>query len=668
VSGYGHTSGDARLDLTQEIQPPFRRDPTHFEVSCMTEINRRDALAVAAFGTMALTMTATEAQAQAPAPAKPVTPPSPPAGMAAWDLTDLYPSDDAWKADRDAIAAKLPGIIAYKGRLGESAATLRAALQAASDVNIKVGRLYTYASLKGDEDLRDSTNQERRQLATDINAQFGEAVAWINPELLGVGRTRIEGFLAADAGLAKFRFQIEDALRQEAHTLSPDAEAVLAAAQAPLAAPNDIRSAIFSADMPRPDVSLSDGRKIRLDSQGYTLTRDAPNRADRKLVFDQFFASNQAFENSLGTALTAQVKGEIFQAKARKFTSPLDAALYGANIPEAVYRTLIAETNTGLPVLHRYFELRRRMLKLPDMAYYDIYPPLVSLDRTFSLDEMRALTIEAIKPLGADYGALFAKSTAQKWMDPRPRQGKYAGAYMQPGAYEVHPYLLLNLSDKYDGLTTYAHEWGHAMHTLLASKAQPFETAYYPTFIAEIASTGHEALLAHYMLAHAKTPQEKLFYLGQQMENFRGTFFRQAMFAEFQLTIQDLANKGEGMSGKRMTALYLDLLKRYHGPKVTIDPAYAIEWSIIPHFYYGTYVFQYATSITAATFFADKVLSGNPAERDTYLSVLKAGGSDYGYATLKKAGLDMASPTPYRTLVAQFSKVLDQAEAILGKG
>jgi len=633
----------------------------------MTEFNRRDALAVAALGTMALTMKGADAQTPA-APAKPAPQPAAsPAGAAAWDLTDLYPSDAAWKAERDAIAAKLPAITAYKGKLGESAATLRAALQMTSDVGIKVGRMYTYASLKGDEDLRDSANQERRQLATDLNAQFGEAVAWVNPELLAVGKAKLDSFVAADPGLTKFRFQIDDALRQGPHTLSPEAEAVLAASQAPLAAPNDIRSALFSADMPRPEVTLSDGRKMRLDTQGYSLTRDAPNRADRKMVFDQFFASNQSFENSLGTALTAQVKGEIFQAKARKFESPLEAALFGANIPEAVYRTLIAETNAGLPVLHRYFELRRRMLKLPDMAYYDIYPPLVSLDRTFTLDEMRALTIQAIKPLGADYGALFAKSSALKWMDPRPRPGKYAGAYMQPGAYEVHPYLLLNLSDKYDGLTTYAHEWGHAMHTLLANAAQPFETAYYPTFIAEIASTGHEALLVHYMLANAKTPQEKLFYLGQQMENFRGTFFRQAMFAEFQLTIQDLANKGEGMSGKRMTALYLDLLKRYHGPKVTIDPAYAIEWSIIPHFYYGTYVFQYATSITAATFFAEKVLSGKPAERDRYLSVLKAGGSDYGYATLRKAGLDMASPTPYRTLVAEFSKVLDQAEAILGK-
>jgi oligoendopeptidase F len=250
-------------------------------------------------------------------------------------------------------------------------------------------------------------------------------------------------------------------------------------------------------------------------------------------------------------------------------------------------------------------------------------------------------------------------------MDPRPRPGKQSGAYVNGSAYDVHPYVLLNLSDRYDGLTTYAHEWGHAMHTLLANAAQPFETAGYPTFTAEIASTAQEQLLAGHMLARARTKEEKLFYLGQMMENFRGTFFRQAMFAEFQLATHDVAEKGEGLSGEKMSAIYLDLLKRYHGPKMTIDPAYAIEWAYIQHFFYGFYVFQYATSITAATYFADRVLTGGPAERDRYLSVLKAGGSDYGYQILRKGGLDMATPTPYRTLVSRFSKVLDQAEALI---
>jgi oligoendopeptidase F len=617
----------------------------------MTDLSRRDAmLSAAALSALALASGASAADA---------------ATGAAWDLTDLYPSDAAWEAARAAVAARLPGIAAYKGRLGEGAATLKAVLQLQSDLALKVVRLFTYANLKGDEDLRVAANQERRQQATDLATAYGEAGSWMNPELLALGAARIASYLAADPGLAKFRFQLDDVVRQAPHTLSPEGEALLASAATPLSGPGDIRVQLVASDIPRPTITLSDGTKAKLDDQGYTLYRSAPNRADRKLVFDQFWASYHAFENSLGAALASQTKGEMFQAKARKYPTALAAALSGPNIPEGVYRSLVAEANKGLPVLHRYFELRRRMLGLDQIAYYDIYPPLVKLDRTFSLQEMRTLTLAAIRPLGPDYGALFAKSTASTWMDPRPRPGKQSGAYMSGSAYDVHPYLLLNLSDKYDGLTTYAHEWGHAMHTLLANKAQPFETAGYPTFTAEIASTCHELLLANYMVGQAKTKQEKLFYLGQLMENYRGTFYRQAMFAEFQLAIHDLAEKGEGLSGQKMTAVNLDLLKRYHGPKFVMDPAYGIEWAYIQHYFYGFYVFQYATSITAANFFADKVMHGTVKDRENYLSVLRAGGSDYGYDILRKAGLDMATATPYQTIIRSFSDVLDQAEKLI---
>ncbi|WP_420139450.1 M3 family oligoendopeptidase [Sphingomonas sp.] len=618
----------------------------------MTELSRRDAmLSAAAVGALAM---ASGARAAAPTTTG-----------AVWDLTDLYPNDAAWAAERQAIAARLPEIAAYKGRLGEGASTLRALLQLQSDIGLRLARLYTYAGLKGDEDLRVAPNQERRQQAVDLATAYGEAGSWLNPELLALGSAKVQAYLAADKGLDKFRFQLDDVLRQAPHTLSPEGESLLAAAQAPLAGPGDIRNQLASSDIPRPTVTLSDGTKARLDDQGYTLHRGAPNRADRKLVFDQFWGSYKAFESSLGAALASQVKGEMFQAKARKFPTALDAALSQPNIPEGVYRTLVAQANAGLPVLHRYFELRRRMLNLPEIAYYDIYPPLVSLDRSFSLEEMRSLTLAAIKPLGPDYGAQFAKASANKWMDPRPRPGKVSGAYMSGSAYDVHPYLLLNLSDKYDGLTTYAHEWGHAMHSLLANKAQPFETAGYPTFTAEIASTCQELLLANYMLGQAKTKQEKLFYLGQLMENYRGTFYRQTMFAEFQLAIHDLAEKGEGLSGEKMTAINLDLLKKYHGPKFVMDPAYGVEWMLIQHYFFGFYVFQYATSITAANYFADKVLHGTAKDRDNYLSVLRAGGSDYGYDILKKAGLDMAAATPYQTIIRSFSDVLDQAEKLL---
>ncbi len=621
----------------------------------MVDLSRRE-LMISSAATAAIAAAAPGvAMAQAAAAA---------AASAAWDLTDLFPTAAAWENERLAILAALPKLKAQKGTMSRSAASLRAVLQAQSDVNLRAARLYSYALLKADEDRRVAPNQERKQLATDVFTAIGEATAWTGPEINALGSKRVEVLIASDPGLKKFAFGLRSTLRLAPHTLSSDGEQLLAAAGSALTGPQDIREQLASSDIPRPTVTLSDGRTIRLDDQGYGQGRSATSRADRKMVFDRYWASYKAFEGSLGSALASQVKGALFQAKARHYDSALQASLDGNNLPEVVYRSLIAETNRGLPVLHRYFALRARMLGLSDMGYWDIYPPLVKSSRTYSLVEMRDLTSQAIQPLGPDYVKLFLASSAKAWVDPFPRPGKASGAYMQP-TYGVHPYLMLNLTDKYDGVSQYAHEWGHAMHTMLADAAQPYDLANYPTFTAEVASTCHELLLANMMVERATTKDDKLFYLGALMENYRGTFFRQSMFAEFQLAINDLGTKGEGLSGEKMTALYLDLLKRYHGPNVQIEPDYGTEWSAVPHFYFGFYVWQYATSITAANFFAQKLMHGTPADRDRYLSVLRAGGSDYGYNLLKRGGLDMATAEPYRLIVDSFSKVLDQAEAVL---
>jgi oligoendopeptidase F len=587
------------------------------------------------------------------------------AAGAAWDLTDLYPSDAAWTADRAAIQAEIGRLAQLRGTLGRDAGALRAGLQSLSDTYRKTERLYIYAGLKADEDLRVAPNQERKQQAQDVFTAMGEATAWVEPEILTVGQATIDRYLAAEPGLAKFRFYLANILRRAPHTLSEESERVLAASGSALAGPGDVRDQLASSDIPRPEVTLSTGRTVRLDDQAYTINRYAPDRADRKLVFDRFWGSYKAFEGSLGAALSAKVKGDMFQARSRHYPNSLQWALAGDNIPEGVYRTLVAEANRGLPVLHRYFALRQRMLNLPDLHYYDIYPPLVRNDRRFPLAEMRTTTLAAVQPLGPEYQRLLATGTAARWMDPFPRQGKTSGAYMSGGAYDVHPYLLLNLAENYEGVTTYAHEWGHAMHTLLAKSRQPFETSEYATFTAEIASTTNEQLLARYMVANATTPQEKLFYLGQQMEGYRSTFFRQTMFAEFELRIHDMAEAGEGLSGEKFTALYLELLRKYHGAGMEIDPLYAIEWAYIPHFYRTFYVFQYATSISGAVYFSQSVLNGGAAARERYLDALRAGGSDYPAEILKHAGLDMTTPAPYQALVAEFTRVLDQAEALL---
>jgi len=617
----------------------------------MTEVTRREALTAAALVALAAAAPAWAQDAKA-------TP--------MWDLTEIYPDDAAWDAARKAALAALPGIGKYKGRLGESADVLAEALVLQSDIGKTIARVYVYTSLKGDEDVRNSGYQEKHAQSRDLYTAFGEAISWISPELLTIEKAKIDGFVAANPTLkSRFDFYLADIVRQAAHTLTPEGEALLAGAGAPLGAPGEISGQLRSSDIPWPTITLSTGKQVRLDSQGYTLNRDAPNRADRKAVFDAFWTAHGNFKNSFGATYAAKVKSDIFYAKARKHPTSLANALSGNNVPEAVYRTLVAEANKGLPQLHRYFELRRRILKLPDIAYYDIYPPLVSLDRTFTLDQMRTTTLEAVKPLGSDYQARIAKASAAKWMDPWPRPGKRPGAYMQPGAYDVHPYLLLNLSEKYDGLSTYAHEWGHALHSLLSNATQVYEKADYPIFLAEIASTLNEQLLVAHMLKQAKTKEEKLFYLGQQMENYRGTFYRQTMFAEFELIAHDKMEAGEGLSGEKFNAIYFDLLKRYHGPGLGLEPSYANEWAFIPHFYNSFYVYQYATCIAAATFFAQAILKGGPKERDNFLSVLKAGGSDYPVDILKRAGLDMASPAPYQALVADFRATLDQAEKLI---
>ena len=624
----------------------------------MTEMSRRGVLAVTGTVAAAAPFAPTFAQAVATAGV---------AGDAAtWDLSDLYPSEAAWETEKNAVAAEIAKLTRFKGTLGRSAADLLAAQEAISLVNKRVARLFVYATLKADEDLRIARHQERRQLGQELFTRLNEATAWTSPELLAVGKTKVDAFLAAEPRLAKFRFGLLDTYRLAAHTLDAKGEEILAAASSPLSGPDDIRGQLVSSDIPWPEVTLSTGQKITLDSQGYAIHREAPNRADRKLIFDTFWAAFKKYENSLGATLATKVRGDIFTAKARNYPNSLQAALAGSNIPEPVYRTLVAETNRGLSTLHRYFALRQRMLKLPDIGYWDIYPPLVSLDRRFTLADMRRITLEANAPLGREYLDPLSLGTSKRWMDALPRPGKAAGAYMFGAAYDVHPYLLLNLAENYSGLTTYAHEWGHAVHTMLAKANQPWETAGYSTFTAELASTGNEQLLIAHMLRNAKSREEKLFYLGQQMEGFRGSFFRQAMFAEFELKIHDMAEAGEALSGATFSKIYGDLLRRYHGPAMKLEPNYSVEWAYIGHFLaYNFYVFQYATSITGSVYFADRILNGGTAGRKSFLDVLKAGGSDYPYELLKRSGLDLASPTPYRALVAAFDRALDEAEKLI---
>ena len=587
-----------------------------------------------------------------------------------WDLTEVYPTDQAWSAEKERLEREVDGLSRYQGTLGDSATALRAALDAISASDKELARLYVYAFLKADEDRRVAEHQERRSVAASLLSAFGEATSFVSPELLRVGSETVERYIAEDLGLAKHAFNLRNILRQEPHTLSSEAEQIIAATGPVVQGPERIYAMLSSSDLPFPTITLSSGEEVRLNQAAYSLHRASQNRDDRKHVFDSFWKSWKGYEATLGQTLDTQVKAHVFQAKARKYDSALHAALSGPNIPVEVYRTLIATTHRHLPSLYRYFRLRERMLGVEDLAYYDIYPSLVASDRTFSLEESKELALASAAPLGDAYVDLLRQGLSGNWTHVYPQEGKASGAYMYGAVYDVHPYLLLNYNGVFGAVSTLVHEWGHAIHTLLSQAQNPYETSAYATFTAEIASTTNEVLLQEHMLSKDVSDQERLFYLGTALEAVRGTFFRQAMFAEFELQIHELVEAGEALSGARMTVLYEQLVRRYHGSDegvLTFDSAYAVEWAFIPHFYRNFYVFQYATSIAGGTMFAERFLDGDDQARDDYLAVLSAGGSRYAYELLQEYGIDLATDAPYDALIARMDRVMDEIELILDR-
>jgi oligoendopeptidase F len=585
-----------------------------------------------------------------------------------WDLTELYPSVEAWNEAREEVLAEFDKLEDHRGTLGDSADSLYQAYRHVSDTLKKAGRVYVYASLNGDEDLRVTDTQERRQLGSIMFARFSEATAWMQPELLEVGREVIESYIHEDERLAPFAFQLDDSLRNAPHTLGAEAEQTLSYFSQSFGSPSSTYSLLANSDIPWPTVTLADGEEVRLDSQGYGSARSSQNRDDRKLVFDSFWTKWLEYRNSVGIILNSHIQTQVALAKARNYDSVLHRELHQDNIPPAVYHTLVEEVNKALPTLHRYFKLRARMLGIEQMHYYDIYPPLVSLSKKFDLETSKKTTLDAMSVLGDDWVDMQKAAMDERWMHVYPQRGKRPGAYMQGFAYDVHPYLLLNHNDNYASLSTFAHEWGHAMHTLYAKQAQPFETASYATFIAEIPSTSLELILRDYMSNNAETVDEKLFYLGHGLERMRATFFRQTMFAEFELALYEAAERGEALSGEGISKIYGDILKRYHGHDkgvVIIDDLYTNEWSFVPHFYRNMYVYQYATSQTAGTALYANIVSQGEAGVEKYKNLLKAGGSNYPYLLLVEAGVDLAKPDPYRAIVAKMNAIMDEMERLL---
>ena len=601
---------------------------------------------------------------------KPATASTPSPKMTAdgvWDLTPLYATPAAWEAERVAILAELPKIKALQGTLGTSSATLQSGLDQISALRKRLYRLAVYSSLRADEDKRVTENEARNQLADALYNQFGEATAFVNAEISAIGSDKVTAYLAQAPGLAKHRYFLLTALRLAAHTLDPAQEALLAAAADPLQQPGNIYGLLTNADFPWPVLTIK-GKKVTLDQEQYTAWRSNPDPAVRKQVFKAFWSTYKAYERTLGAIYSANLRGTVFQARAHKFDNSLAMAQSGDNIPAAVYTTLVQEANAGLPTLHRFFKLRSKMLGLKDAGYPDIYVPLAKPAGAYSVAEAEKMTIDALRaPMGDDYVNKLAAGFKGHWMHSVAQRGKRSGAYMNGAAYDVHPFLLMSFNNDVNSVSTLAHEWGHAMHTVYTTGSQPFETSDYATFIAEIPSTANELLLGDYLAAHAKSKQEKIFAISQQLENLRGTFFRQAMFAEFELASHKMVESGEAVTGESFTKVYLDLLKRYHGDAqgvLKVDDLYGVEWAFIPHFYRDFYVYQYATCVSAAAYFAEKLGQGDAAARERYFTMLKAGGSDEPYKLVKAAGVDLASPEPYRAVVRRMNRLMDELEVL----
>lgn len=591
-----------------------------------------------------------------------------------WNLADLYPDLASWEAAKGAIDADIVTLAEYAGRLGDkNGAVLQEFLDRRYTIRRELARLYSYASNGASGDTRDAVANSRRMLGASLYTKLGETTSFVEPELLEMGPKAVHALLKKRPGLATYAHPLEEVLRRAPYTLDAKGETLLAAAGELRQGPFSAYRVLANADMPWPTLTLENGEEVLLDQAAYGKHRSSSNRTDRKAVFDTYFQGWKRFEATAGALLDAQVRADKFDATSRGYGSSLEASLASNDLPEAVYRTLVAETNNSLPTMHRYLRLRGRMLGIEDLAYHDIYPPLVATDETYPIKRGKQMCIDSAAPLGDTYVAELAAGFDERWMDTFPRPGKASGAYMSGAAYDVHPYVLMNYTDEYNSVSTLAHEFGHAMHTVL-SREQPYHLARYATFIAEIASTFNEALLLNHVLANSKDDQERLFYLGHALEQLRGTYFRQTQFAEFELWIHDEIGAGRPLTGARLTEHYRELVERYHGHAdgvMTIDPAHTVEWAVVPHFYFNFYVFQYATSIAAASLLAEEVVSGladgNTEPRERYLDLLRSGGNDHPHALLLKAGVDLTTPEPYRALARRMDAIMNEIEAILDR-
>jgi oligoendopeptidase F len=588
-----------------------------------------------------------------------------------WNLEDLYPSDQAWNTAKETLAAKFDEVLKYKGKLADSPAELLACLDFNSRLSKDLDRLQNYATMKADEDTRDSKylamKQQTEQLATD----YSSMASFIEPEIARMDKAGIDEFIARQPGLKIYKMYLYDIQRMKAHTLSEKEEKILAEASLLAGSPSSIYTIFSNAELPYPEIKLSDGAVAQLNKAEYARCRALPNRQDREAVFQAFWKVFNGFRRTFGEQLYADVKKNMFYARTRGYNSSLESALDKNNIPAQVYSALIENVNNNLDSFHRYLNLKKRMLGVDTLKYSDVYAPVVKgIDLNYTFEEAKKLVTDAAKPLGRDYVAVVEKALADRWVDVYPTPGKRAGAYSNGSAYDVHPYILLNYNAQYDDLSTLAHELGHALHSYYSNKNQPYPTADYSIFVAEVASTFCEALLIDKMLKDIKDDDIRLSLLMNYLDGIKGTVFRQTQFAEFELLIHQKAERGEPLTGDVLSELYGDILKRYYGHDkgvCNIDELYNVEWAYVPHFYYNFYVYQYSTSFTASMALSEKVLNNEKGAVKKYIKFISAGGSEYPIDLLRQAGVDMTTAEPFNKTMTVMNRTMDEIEAILDR-
>ena len=584
-----------------------------------------------------------------------------------WDLTALYPDTAAWQADFEAARTDYPRLAKFKGTLGRAASDLLAALEFEKQLGLKLERLYGYASLQNSEDGSDADYLARMAQLQNLFTRIDEAGAFMAPEIQAIGDDAFSKFLN-DPSLSQWKTRLEKLRRFKAHILSEPEERLLALGSAALAGHRETFAQLTNVDMKFGAIRDENGVEVELTQSSFSSFLQKRDPALRKTAFHQFYQEFADHKFTLASALASSVKADVFRARARNHPSALEAALFSDRIPVALYDSLIASVRANFEPLQRYYELRRRVLGLGEIHHYDTYVPMVAgVQKNTSFDDAITLVVDALAPLGSNYVATLEEGLRRgRWCDRYETKGKRSGAFSS-GSYGNPPYILMNYKpDVFSDVYTLAHEAGHSMHTWNAQNTQTYQDYDYPIFLAEVASTFNEELLTHHLLEKTSDPQTRAYLLNRQIDDLRGTIYRQTMFAEFEKIVHAMEEAGEPLTLESFGAANRELLTAYFGPKFTLDPQLDLECLRIPHFYNAFYVYKYATGISAAVALAQKVLHGGPADVDAYLGFLKSGGVEYPLETLQKAGVDLSTPAPVDAALALFSRRVAELETLLG--